>query len=101
MKGDRHIHKHTLCFILVEDYYSYQQSTHPTGNLVPSMHHVLLMHTFTLTVYWQATALLAQKKKHMGYVHEAKTYLLFIIQNTLQHWRMWGQDYCTVNGGDL
>ena len=38
---------------------------------------------------------------NLGYVHEAKTYPLLIIQNISLHWKTWGQEYWTVNGGDL
>ena len=32
-------------------------------------------------------------------MHEAKANVLLIIQNTSLHWKTWGQEYCTVNGG--
>ena len=43
------------------------------GDLVLSMQHVLTQ-TFIWAVYRQLTALYTQKKKNLGYVHEAKTY---------------------------
>ena len=84
----------------------YYRSTRPTGDLVPSIQHVHLTRTFICAVYMQLTAAsIAPPKKNLknnpGYVHEAKTYLLLIIQNTSLHWNTWGQEYCTVNGGNL
>ena len=76
----------------------YQQSTRPMDDLVPSMQHILLMHTFILVVYRQLTALF-MTKNNPGYVPEAKTYLLHTIQNTSLHRKRWGQEYCTEQGG--
>ena len=67
----------------------------PTGDLVPSMQRVLLTHTFIWAVYRQLKTLYRPNKK------KAKTYLLLIIQNIKLHWKTWGQEYCTQNGGDL
>ena len=41
----------------------YSQSTHPMGDLVPSMQHVHLTHTFIWAMYRQLTALYTQKIK--------------------------------------
>ena len=66
------------------------------GNFVQNMQHVLLMHTFIWAVYRQVTAPSKKKQNNPGYVHEAKTSRLLIIQNTSLYWKTWGQEYCTV-----